>query len=366
MNEIRPDVAASNFPPHLGPAIPELSSIWFKMYLYHVTQTGPPSLLLPKGSRPCRLPKVFHQCNKLLVTSWGNEPSIIPVGGALSMLLDALQHSPVLIQAYMAETINSDGTLSSETRKNIPFEHPPHGIADMKGGGVPADKSNCLTTTLPFPMKLNPQSAGSDNNWLIKHPCLDKVTTAIDIEHACGYITLINLKSLKIPQAKNTDNSDTINKSKEAPENGKINKENAELLEEELNSCLKDTTLEDKAIPISRDSKDNEKTSETNWVLLDVNFGIPLFNPELNKSICDRIISHDLLKSESLKMLGESSRNVCLRLLEFIADFQDLPIVCGTRPFPPKTNVDIASQSSDLALPTRELFFDGHKLHVLN
>ena len=33
----------------LGPVIPEVTSIWFKMYIYHVCQAGPPSLLLPKG-----------------------------------------------------------------------------------------------------------------------------------------------------------------------------------------------------------------------------------------------------------------------------------------------------------------------------
>ena len=33
-----------------GPVIPEVTSIWFKMFLYHVCQAGPPSLLLPKGT----------------------------------------------------------------------------------------------------------------------------------------------------------------------------------------------------------------------------------------------------------------------------------------------------------------------------
>ena len=198
MNEIRPDVGASNFPPHLGPAIPELSSIWFKMYIYHVTQNGPPSLLLPKGSRPCRLPKVFNKCTKLLVTSWGNEPSIIPVGGALSMLLDALQHSPVLIQAYAAEPINSNINAFVPVR-NIPFEHP-QGVEDVRGGGLSIDgKSNSLTTTtLPFPIKMseNDSDKTCDKDWAKKHPCLDKLTSTIDIEHACGYITLINLSGL--------------------------------------------------------------------------------------------------------------------------------------------------------------------------
>ena len=61
-NEIRP-VSSVAFPPHLGPAIPEVSSIWFKMFLYHATGRGPPSLLLAKGTRVRRLPEQFLKCS---------------------------------------------------------------------------------------------------------------------------------------------------------------------------------------------------------------------------------------------------------------------------------------------------------------
>ena len=102
-NEIRP--VDEYFPPHLGPAIPEVSSIWFKMFLYHSCGSGPPSLLLPKGHKISRLPKIFDQYNRLLVTTWGHDPSDIPITGALALLMEALQHSAVLVQAYSsAET----------------------------------------------------------------------------------------------------------------------------------------------------------------------------------------------------------------------------------------------------------------------
>lgn len=35
--------------PHIGPPIPEVNSVWFKLYLYHKTSYGPPSLLLVRG-----------------------------------------------------------------------------------------------------------------------------------------------------------------------------------------------------------------------------------------------------------------------------------------------------------------------------
>jgi len=36
--------------PHIGPPIPEVNSIWFKLYLYHKTSYGPLSLLLVRGT----------------------------------------------------------------------------------------------------------------------------------------------------------------------------------------------------------------------------------------------------------------------------------------------------------------------------
>ena len=37
-----------------------MNSAWFKLYIYHVTGSGPPSLLLVKGTRLRRLPRVFY------------------------------------------------------------------------------------------------------------------------------------------------------------------------------------------------------------------------------------------------------------------------------------------------------------------
>lgn len=39
----------SDSPFHIGPALPEMNSPWFKFFLYNLIGTGPPSLLIPKG-----------------------------------------------------------------------------------------------------------------------------------------------------------------------------------------------------------------------------------------------------------------------------------------------------------------------------
>lgn len=48
---------------YLGPAIPELNTIWFKLWLYHKLKCGPPSLLLTRGTRLRTLPKPFKVCH---------------------------------------------------------------------------------------------------------------------------------------------------------------------------------------------------------------------------------------------------------------------------------------------------------------
>ena len=57
-NEIRP--VTSCCPPHFGPAVPEVNSVWFKLFIYDQVKSGPPSLLLVKGTRLRWLPKIFE------------------------------------------------------------------------------------------------------------------------------------------------------------------------------------------------------------------------------------------------------------------------------------------------------------------
>ena len=57
-HEIRP--VTSCCPPHFGPAVPEVNSVWFKLFIYDQVNSGPPSLLLVKGTRLRWLPKIFE------------------------------------------------------------------------------------------------------------------------------------------------------------------------------------------------------------------------------------------------------------------------------------------------------------------
>ena len=96
-------------PYHIGPAIPEVNSLWFKLFLYDVTGSGPPSLLLCKGTRLRTLPKIFAPYSQLLITSWGHDPGVLPTSNALFTVNDALTHSAVLLQVWMTSHLVSCG-----------------------------------------------------------------------------------------------------------------------------------------------------------------------------------------------------------------------------------------------------------------
>ncbi|XP_064382636.1 protein FAM91A1-like isoform X2 [Halichondria panicea] len=85
-------------PPHLGPAIAEMNSIWYRLWLYQKLGSGPPSLLLAKGNRLRRLPALIKGYSRVVVTTWGHDPTVVLVSNLLLTVNDALTHSAVLVQ----------------------------------------------------------------------------------------------------------------------------------------------------------------------------------------------------------------------------------------------------------------------------
>lgn len=45
---------------------------------------------------------LFQGYDRLLITSWGHDPGVVPTSNVLTMLNDALTHSAVLIQVQSA------------------------------------------------------------------------------------------------------------------------------------------------------------------------------------------------------------------------------------------------------------------------
>uniref|UniRef100_A0A8C9SPP3 Family with sequence similarity 91 member A1 n=1 Tax=Scleropages formosus TaxID=113540 RepID=A0A8C9SPP3_SCLFO len=266
-NEIRP--ISSCTPQHIGPAIPEVSSIWFKLYLYHVTGQGPPSLLLSKGSRLRKLPDVFQAYDRLLITSWGHDPGVVPTSNVLTMLNDALTHSAVLIQG--------------------------HGI---HGHGE--------TIHVPFPFDEEDLKGEFSYSNMCVHKALRILREKVDLEHLCGYITMLNATNRH--RRRMSDCSDGRELGGGYDGNGST--ESFELVTEENNG------------EVNRKQGVEVPSSEDEWVPLELCFGMPLFNSDLNRKVCQKIISHRLCGKDSLQELLHSSRKLALRVLSFVQSFQ--------------------------------------------
>lgn len=356
--EIKP--VTSCLPQHIGPAIAEANSVWFKLFIYHLTGNGPLSMLLVKGTRLQKLPKEFQDYDRLLVTTWGHDPGVIGASNILVTLNDALTHSAVLVQA--------------------------HGW-----------QSKGKVVNISFPFKT--EEGAFSKECVQNHPAVQSLCTYIDLQHTCGYVSLLNTGLLSksiwkddsddeyeddqndfYAKGDNSSISSTDNSSKMGdnspshPSNGVKDKALAEMLASELDllesdaaqKSSDDTGLSNLKQNMSLDLKcenNNSKksmdyfTRPEDWVLLDCFFGIPLFDASLNKETCSKIVSHGIFKQESLKALLHSSRRMVLLLLDFISSCQAV------------TGVDLAQETlmpssgeHSTPYPTKSLLFVNGEL----
>ncbi|KAG5264528.1 hypothetical protein AALO_G00255230 [Alosa alosa] len=281
-NEIRP--ISSCTPQHIGPAIPEVSSIWFKLYLYHVTGQGPPSLLLSKGSRLRKLPEIFQVYDRLLITSWGHDPGVVPTSNVLTMLNDALTHSAVLIQG--------------------------HG---MHGHGE--------TVHVPFPFDEEELKGEFSYSNMGVHKALQSLREHVDLEHQCGYVTMLNHNNRH--RRRNSDVSDGRGVWWRGDEMGT---DRGEL---EMGGGFDANGSTESFELVTEDNNGDRKpgveasSCEDEWVPLELCFGMPLFSSELNGNICQKIAAHKLCSKDSLQELLHSSRKLSLKVLSFVQSFQD-------------------------------------------
>ena len=124
------------------------------------------------------------------------------------------------------------------------------------------------------------------------------------------------------------------------------------------NELLLQRTLEEEVDTEPTKTRDLQ-LEERKEYLLGITFGIPLFDSELNKAICQRVLLNNLWKNESLQALEKSGRELSEKLADFINVFQDKSLInddkiCMTPEERRKTPV---------ALPSKLLFFDGTKMH---
>lgn len=399
--EVRPILSFS--PPHLGPAVPEVNSLWFKLFIYHITGYGPPTLLLIKGATIKQLPEMFLGYSKLLVTSWLHEPAVISISSIMQVNA-ALQYTPVLIQAY--------GTRQTADLKVVPFPF------------WPDTPSKRLELSI-------------DNCQFKDHPAVKLLSEVVDIESNCGFLTFVNIGVLDIGCSErdpvvrlngktkstyarneklksasnqklsssvslNLDSDNELNKElrlqspienhfantpgeseSSSPANG-MTSEGTKLLEDELNELeRKEEKVEgftkseltsnlsinglctpseeqvnmfslQKNVTLSCQNK--EEYQGEIWTILDCHFGIPLFDANANTKICDVLLLAGLTEPNSLNQLVESSRKLGTCLLEFISQ-------CT---YHPSENMEISKRGRLVQQPRYNLVFYNGKIAQWN
>jgi len=309
-------------PPVLGPGLPEVASSWFKLYLYHLCGQGPPSLLIPKGYKMRCLPHPLSSSTTLLVTTWGHEATEVPTLGALSMLQDALLHSPVLLQLF-----------SSHQQK-------------------------AQTKHVAFPLQ------GDLGKHF--HHVLRQLGERVDLTHTCGYITLVNFPR-KHEKLTTQDISSCNPKPLErqgSPAGEDLDSSTAQLLEEEIDNIdspmAGEPTKKAKRPTNLKLSVETTQDMVEEWKLLDISYGVPLFDTELNAEITDRIVKGGLVTEESLASLSGDCEQLKDGLLEFIKENTDSYNSC----------IHAMLDTNEVPYPTKPVWYDGVEIrpvgHIFN
>ncbi|KJE91689.1 hypothetical protein, variant [Capsaspora owczarzaki ATCC 30864] len=259
-------------PQHIGPPIPEMGSVWFKLWLYGCAGSGPPTLLLPMGARLCELPALMQPFDRVLITTWDHEPTVSSLATMLPVVNDQLCGSPVLVQAYNEQTEIA----------YVPFPLGPEGES---GSDLPAGSSARLAAALALIQKVTALAAKRGLLPLSQHPSVLALSKHIDLAHACGYISMLKLGN-------SSDTSIALD---------------AETLPDgsELPASLTHIGFFHPA-------------HATDWVVLDLAFGIPLFDAIINAEVCRRMAVHNLFAKDALQAQMQSNRQLALELLGFI------------------------------------------------
>ncbi|GMT26538.1 hypothetical protein PFISCL1PPCAC_17835 [Pristionchus fissidentatus] len=236
--------------PILGPPIPESCSPWCRLALYAAAKSGLKSFFVPKGTRLPFFPRLLSGARRLLVTSLNQaEPQLLPASAALAAVNELLMTTAVLVQEF------TGGATLDDALVHVPF---PFAAGELE----------------------NPDS-------LANHPSVAALRERIGLGSLAGYVVLVRQQPKSILDALDDDEGSqspyaaaaalafgSPKKKKESGEGGGEGGVESPFL-----------------LPPS--------SSHSDFVLLDVVFGIPLFDEHLNAVICDRIRREEVLSIEN-------------------------------------------------------------------
>ncbi|XP_034480322.1 protein FAM91A1 [Drosophila innubila] len=314
----------------------DATTMWSKLFYNHITGYGPPSLLLCRGTVLKTLPRLFLGYGKLLVNILHSDAYVLNSENFRN-LNEQLKNGCILLQGY---GIRSSGQLHYES---FPFQ------------ATDARQAKWAT-----------------------HRAVQKLADHLDLRRQCGYITFLNTGvpdlgceeyelqvKLKLPQRKrpqatssslagksNVPNTDQLtsyqlkspdeNHFAATPEHGPANDYTSadctQLLASELANCNQTTSsashirgelISENSVelPIDQVVDSSPEPSTEDWTLLEVNFGVPLFDVDTNTRICEQLVQQ-LCNDANLETLPDCAQHSQSMFLEFVRQclyFEDDP-----------------------------------------
>ncbi|KAI8126786.1 hypothetical protein FF38_10391 [Lucilia cuprina] len=343
----------------------EASHMWTKLFYNHITGYGPPSLFLCRGTVLKTLPRIFLGYGKLLVNILHSDSYVINSENFRN-LNDQLKNGCILLQGY---GIRTPGELRYEAfpfnakdkeqnkwinhkavqrlREQLDLKH--HcgyitfvntGVADIGCENYEVEvklkhpksklkalrKDNSIKETVPNKTKLEKEITE-------ELPELPKDLMSPDTTEVCSFTRPANtmaatspLHNLKTPDENYFASSPKNNE----PSAVYTSEDCNELLASELAKCKPELVSQgsieiplDRTLPKTEESLINDSDEDMSeeqaeeWTLLDVNFGVPLFDVDCNTRICEQIVRH-LCTEENLKELSQHSSAMSEKFYNFI------------------------------------------------
>ena len=168
--------------------------------------------------------------------------------------------------------------------------------------------------------------------------CVSVLQQHVDLSSSCGFLSLVTLPGL----ASKVQEQEREEVREGSPAGAELDSSTAQLLEEELDNidCPLAGGLEGSQHRLEGSQQrlegsqqphrpqvlslqGLEEQQEGEWQVLDLTFGVPLFDMDLNKAVTDRITGRDLVCPASLAALAESSSRLGDRLQAFIREMTE-------------------------------------------
>ncbi|XP_065360079.1 protein FAM91A1 [Calliphora vicina] len=337
----------------------DASHMWTKLFYNHITGYGPPSLFLCRGTVLKTLPRIFLGYGKLLVNILHSDSYVINSENFRN-LNDQLKNGCILLQGY---GIRTPGELRYEafpfnTRDKEQNKWSAHkavqklqeqldlkyhcGYITFVNTGVPdigcdnyevvvrlrhpksklkaMRKENSLKESVPNIMKMEKEKPEE----LPELP-KDLMSPVCSFARSAAIIGTSPQHNLKTPNENYFASSPKNNE----PTAVYTSEDCNELLASELAKCKNELVSQgsveiplDMAIneavrqTVDSDEEESEEQAEE-WTLLDVNYGVPLFDVDCNTRICEQIV-RNLCAEDNLKELPQKSLEMSEKFYDFI------------------------------------------------